>query len=160
MIVKVLSKIAFDDMLEIKCINNSNVQEYKKTFFISIINTGERRKEDEPTLKDSENVKVLYFDDTTADLEVPIIGEQRSVKACAMTYMQAEELVSFIVNNKDKANCIVHCSAGISRSGAVGTFINDLFGIKHQEFIRNNPYVLPNPHVLSLLRKAYRYYHQ
>lgn len=157
MVVKVLSKLAFDAMIKNKGISNSNVEEYKNTFFISIINTSTKKIEEQPILKDAENVKVLYFDDTLVDYDVPIIGEQRSVKALAMTYLQAEELVSFIVKHKDKKSCIVHCSAGISRSGAVGTFINDIYGVKYDEFIKNNPYIQANVHVYSLLKKAYRY---
>jgi predicted protein tyrosine phosphatase len=158
MVVKVLSKLAFDSMIKNKGVSNSNVEEYKNTFFISIINTGNtKRIEEQPILKDAENVKVMCFDDVIEDIDIPIIGQSTSINALAMTYLQAEELVSFIMKHKDKKSCIVHCSAGISRSGAVGTFINDIYGIKHEEFIKNNPYIQSNMHVYLLLKKAYRY---
>lgn len=54
--------------------------------------------------------------------------------------------------NKDKQQFIVHCSAGISRSGAVGTFINDYFGLDYSTFRKTNPQVQPNPFVLRTLK--------
>ena len=47
----------------------------------------------------------------------------------------------------------VHCNAGISRSGAIGTFANDYCGMNYSEFLKNNPYIMANSYVLRLLRR-------
>jgi predicted protein tyrosine phosphatase len=51
---------------------------------------------------------------------------------------------------------IVQCNAGISRSGAVGLFLNEMFGLSHKEFIQNNHGIMPNPLVLSVLNQLLR----
>ena len=68
----------------------------------------------------------------------------------------AKEIVQFVKDvhaDKESAVLIVHCHAGISRSGAVGTFACDYVRLDYQEFIDLNPYIMSNPHVLSLLRR-------
>jgi len=49
---------------------------------------------------------------------------------------------------------VVHCNAGISRSGAVGTFACDYCGLNYQEFMKENPYIMANPYVLRMLRRV------
>lgn len=53
-----------------------------------------------------------------------------------------------------RGNLIVHCHAGISRSGAVGTFATELLGLNIQQFQKAHPWIDPQPHVLNLLRVA------
>lgn len=70
---------------------------------------------------------------------------------------KAKKLYEFIKRNKDKKLAIIHCSAGISRSGAIGTFIHDLYGTcSYDEFKKRNPMIRPNQHILSMLRKQQR----
>ena len=66
---------------------------------------------------------------------------------------QARELNTFIKENKDKEICYVHCSAGISRSGAIATHIFDLYGESFDEFKHMNPQIQPNIDILTKLRK-------
>ena len=67
---------------------------------------------------------------------------------------KAHKLYEFIKRNKDKSLAIIHCGAGVSRSGAIGTFIFDLYGtISWDQFIRKNPRVVANGHILKLLRE-------
>jgi predicted protein tyrosine phosphatase len=149
--VWVLMKQHFDELMRSQKITDENVHERKDVFFISINDsTG---TDEVPYFKDAENVKVLFFDDVDEDLHIPILGTSEFQTAKAMTDLQAEALFSFIRANKDKKTCIVHCAAGISRSGAVGTFINDYMQGDYAEFKKNNPYIHPNSHVLSTLRK-------
>lgn len=51
---------------------------------------------------------------------------------------------------------IVHCHAGVSRSGAVATFSCDYCGLDYNEFIKGNRFIMANPHVLDVLRKKTR----
>jgi predicted protein tyrosine phosphatase len=63
---------------------------------------------------------------------------------------QAIQIVEFINETKkdpNGADLIVHCHAGISRSGAVATYIAEKLGIDFHD-----PEIRPNSHVLSVLR--------
>lgn len=152
--VFILPKHKFDELMVQKGISDDNVEEKTGTFFISIndsftpsVYSG--RMFHPHFSEDKKNVKVLFFDDV-----VP--GEENTGSSTrAMSAEQAQELVRFIKNNEDKDTCIVHCAAGVSRSGAVGTFINDLFGEDFFTFKKRNPQVRPNNHVLRLLREAW-----
>lgn len=65
----------------------------------------------------------------------------------------AKKIVSFLDGLKDRPGnetLVVHCDAGISRSGAVGSFASDYFGLNYEEFKKMNR-VLPNYHVRRLL---------
>ena len=57
----------------------------------------------------------------------------------------------------DDAVLVAHCDAGVSRSGAVGTFAVEYLGLDYETFIKENPYTVPNPFVLRTLRKIYGY---
>jgi predicted protein tyrosine phosphatase len=66
----------------------------------------------------------------------------------------AYEYVKNIHYNKEQETLLIHCDAGISRSGAIGTWACDYLGLNYFEFQKMNPFIHPNPHVLSLLYKA------
>ena len=69
---------------------------------------------------------------------------------------QAKQVVGFVKKihgQKEETVLVAHCAAGISRSGAVGTFAVDYAGLKYIDFKEENRQVFPNPHVLRLLRK-------
>jgi len=68
----------------------------------------------------------------------------------------AKQVVDFIKNvqKEDKDSFLLaHCSAGISRSGAIGTFACEFCGLDYAEFITDNSYIMANPHILRLLRR-------
>jgi len=69
------------------------------------------------------------------------------------TEQQAKKVVSWINNNKGKLyGVVVHCWAGISRSGAVAKFIADKFGLpfpkERSEFV--------NRYIYDMLQQADR----
>lgn len=71
---------------------------------------------------------------------------------------QAKQVVDFFKrikedNGSDNAFLICHCDAGISRSGAVGVFACEFFGLEFYDFFLNNRHVDPNPMVLRMLRE-------
>lgn len=55
----------------------------------------------------------------------------------------------------EETTVIVHCDAGICRSGAVGEFIADVTSYDRLQFVRDNPHILPNIHVKSVLWNTY-----
>ena len=75
----------------------------------------------------------------------------------AMTDSQAQQIADFVKLSQERP-FIIHCTAGISRSGAVGEVLNHYFN-RHlsndtpafEQFYRNNPDIDPNSHVRQML---------
>jgi len=68
---------------------------------------------------------------------------------------QAKEIVDFVKGVQEDGEdsiFVAHCMAGISRSGAVGSFTCDYYGLDYEEFLKDNPFNFANPHVLKLLQ--------
>jgi predicted protein tyrosine phosphatase len=76
----------------------------------------------------------------------------------AMSVEQGKEIVDFVKKNKDKNNFYIHCSAGISRSGAVASFIYDYFKENGNDVVMTPHYPeTPNYHVKNTLKRILRY---
>lgn len=146
--VKVLDKMSFDIIMQRTGITNETVEQQSDTFFISINDT--QGTDEVPYFQNKKNVKVLFFDDVEKDIDDPKYGFIK-----AFTQEQAKEIVDFLEEQHGKQKCFLHCAAGVSRSGAVGTFVNDFFGADFFEFQKNNPYVHPNGHVLRTLKREF-----
>jgi predicted protein tyrosine phosphatase len=66
----------------------------------------------------------------------------------------AKKIIGFIDRIKDNVDIlVVHCDAGVSRSGAVGVFACRYLKLDEKEFRRQNS-VLPNMYVLQVLNEA------
>lgn len=153
MIVRVLSKDHFDTVLPRMCIDNLNVEEHSDKAFISITDGD---KEDIHYFdKDYQNVLNLEFDDASDE------ENQRRIKLglrelILFTREQGEQIIDFLEKNKSIETLYVHCLAGRSRSGAVGTFANDVYGAEtFYEFCNSNPTIMPNYFILALLKRVY-----
>ena len=92
----------------------------------------------------AKNLLVLFFDDVEEG-------------ANAMTAEQAEKIADFVLRPGDDRPIIVHCSAGISRSGAVGSVFNWYFNrcladneADYRAFGLRHPDLVPNAHVRKL----------
>ena len=75
-----------------------------------------------------------------------------------MTTTDAKRIVDFVVGQSPEKPLIIHCTAGISRSGAVGMVLNDWLNRRlssneedYNHFYRENPDLYPNEHVQRLL---------
>ena len=133
-------------------IDDSNVEDFENDAFISIIGTTDDSYDmvgRHHFMENHKNVLNLEFDDVEKDIEVGGYSFK------AITDEQAEAIVKFIIDNKGK-DFYVHCLAGISRSGAVGTFIFDFFKDDDTKFV-SRPKIRPNIEVLSKLKKNYWY---
>ena len=135
--ITILPKLYFEQLM-----SKIGDKSTDNSFFISILDPDCK----EPIKEDSENYKSWWFwdVDTKVGNYDPINGRQ------------ARDIYDFIVANKDKKTCFVHCSAGVSRSGAVGTFINDFMQQDYKEFKRDNPNIMPNNLITSMLNRIHR----
>jgi predicted protein tyrosine phosphatase len=98
-----------------------------------------------------DGLSICFWDITPKSME-----DNRYKDAILFDENHAKAIFEFIkkANEVEDAVLVAHCDAGISRSGAVGTFTVDYCQLDYKEFISNNMRVMANDHVLKLLRKA------
>lgn len=104
--------------------------------------------------QDHPNVLRLLFDDVDTPLTTSSLGDGRDViPVVPMTEEQGQLIVDFVRANKDKQNFVVHCAAGISRSGAIAKFIVEYFDGEEWYYQHLNPHTMPNSRILNILRR-------
>jgi len=146
--VLVLSKREFDNLMVDNGITDENVE--KRTGIV-LISINDSSREETYFKENHINVIVMKFDDIEREGEVsPTNKGECKVFDDAM----AQELYEFIKRNRDRETCIVHCEAGISRSGAVGSFVNGYTQGDWERFKRENSFISPNGRVLRMLNHA------
>jgi predicted protein tyrosine phosphatase len=151
MVVKVVSQQQFNYSLDKKGINDWTVSNLRKTLFISILDSSGMKSH---FSVEHDNVLILKFDDLTDE-------EFERTNLHGKGYIlfgeeHAKKIIKFLERNKEKEYCLVHCAAGVSRSGAVGTFINDFFSrTDYFTFMKENSSIKPNAYILSTLKKVY-----
>jgi len=167
--IKVLSRKDFEELLLINNIDDQNVESHQEAIFISILNTLSvpGLNHHKPVFKNPHyNVITLTFDDTMEEtfqsvyLTGDINNPTKIITGVPMSEKQAEELVQFLSKHLAKNLAIVHCSAGISRSGAIGLFLSDITRSGYEKFKRENPMVIPNGYVYRLLKKKYEQFNK
>jgi predicted protein tyrosine phosphatase len=146
----IMSKRQFNEMIFHNHITLDNIENFTTSFFISIDGTiGEKY----PACfnENKENLLCLKFDDVGFEADIG-----HGLIAKPMSHEQGKQLYDFIMKHKDRKLCYVHCGAGISRSGAVGSFVQEISDTNYEEFKRMNRHIAPNPYVLSILHKIHR----
>lgn len=113
------------------------------------------------SILDVDNEETKY--DTTIDnfLQVKMWDVERDVVSNGVIKYEKPndvellKILDFVNRNKDKTTFIIHCSGGISRSGAVASYIADKFNneVDRSDFIKNNKQIQPNLYILKRLRK-------
>ena len=97
------------------------------------------------------NVLNLDFDDIAAP------DEWKNLSKCSQYILfdenMAGQIADFVDANKNAAVWIVHCSAGVSRSGAVSLWLKDCLKSKYDIEANNvdGRYAVPNAYVLRVL---------
>lgn len=101
------------------------------------------------------NVLNLTFDDVSADESCGAGGSSVGDGYVLFDENMAREIAAFVDANKDASVWIVHCSAGVSRSGAVSRWLKDWLAFKYGIEADNvdGKYAVPNAHVLEVLDK-------
>ena len=71
----------------------------------------------------------------------------------------ADAIIDFLIDaitEPESEMLFVNCMAGISRSGAVITFVSDILDIPQMKVMHDNPDIMPNPFVLKTLKRRWR----
>jgi protein tyrosine/serine phosphatase len=129
--VLILSEVAFIE-------SYPRLKNRKDLFFISILDPDNKKKS---LFRERGNYKTWKFYDLEYD-----IGNYKSI-----TFDQAKEIRDFIVENLDKT-LVVHCAAGVARSGAIGEFYWELLGGSYKDLLEKYSWISPNGKVLAYLR--------
>ena len=105
-----------------------------------------------PGLQNHRNLLILFFDDIVNEPETPEDLE----RSILFTPEMAEQIMRFV--DDGKMPLLVHCTAGISRSGAVGEVLNWYFNRYLEtnpeddaDFTHNNRRILPNAIVRRIM---------
>jgi predicted protein tyrosine phosphatase len=143
--IYILSKQQFDKLMKLNDVTDKNIVD-KDVAIISIHSYNDLESVGHPYFKDNlPNVLNIFFDDVEND----IIEKEKQYKSFSIE--QGKQLIEFIETNKEKDSFIIHCLAGISRSGAIGQFICDYFQSDKEQFKINNKHINPNQQVLKIL---------
>lgn len=139
-----LPKSLFVSKLDTILNNENNV-------VISILDSDAER-----VVEDSARCLTFWFDDVSPTITFNFSDLYENVQS--MKIADAKRMVDFIlkfVEADEKFNFIVHCSAGICRSGAVAKFIQKISSFNNKKFDKANPNILPNEWVFNCLMQTY-----
>lgn len=134
---------------DLKCDDNT-VEKFEKTWIISIFgsqNSSPFFKEHHP------NVLLVQVDDIDEDKFE--IAKKENIDLILFTKNQAKQIIEFLMNMGDDFTLVVHCGAGVCRSGAVVEFARGMLHLDYDEFKMDNPHILPNLFILKALRLYY-----
>lgn len=149
--IKIISRETFKQMIGYK---DSPVDlSDQPYYFISINDTvGVANTQ---LIEKSDNTLILYFDDCESEMDIDVDGKIE--KRLPLSNEDAKSLLSFIEKMNPDKDVYVHCSMGVSRSGAVGTFIFDYMKVMYGKgdwvrYSKANAQINPNRYVLNKLR--------
>ena len=108
-----------------------------------------------PALRGHRHLLALNFDDVAPKPErLEDLG-----RLVMFSTEMAERIMRFV--NDGGMPLLVHCAAGISRSGAVGEMLNWYFNryltdnkADYDDFVQNNRQIIPNPIVRRIMMKV------
>lgn len=143
--------VSYHSRQEIQKIDPTEFDRLNGAVLISIRDPGSPT----PLLKTGwDHVRFFEFGDCDSDMEVlrkDAEGKPQTVVIPAMTEEQAGSMYRFVSIHRAR-RIYVHCEAGISRSAAVATFVQENFRYK----LENRDRGIPNAHVHALLARVGR----
>lgn len=139
--IKAIPKLVFD-----KYFTNKEFKDYDYACFISILDVDNNEQKFDESADNFLQVKMW-------DIEEDLF-ENGELKYEKPNDNELKKIVDFVNKHKDKSVFIIHCSAGISRSGSVVTFLYDKFlsEIDKEKFRRENKHIVPNIYILNRLK--------
>lgn len=136
-----ISVLSLKRILDIKLkglhLHNDELYFFKDLYVISIVDF------DRPKLfPDSNEILNLSFDDTGYNEYGRLFN-----------YTHAKLICDFLEKTDKSKHLIVHCTMGVSRSGAVAEFAVDHFypNIEYSTFIEKNNFIIPNVYIKNQL---------
>lgn len=134
------------------CENKYKLLEDSRVALISILNYDDTEKVIEDIVGKS---ITLFFDDIGHFNTIPEDILKIYPNLILFNGEHAKKIIDFQKSLSDKIEyIIIHCTAGISRSGAVATFLQSIYHKNDEDnewFSRNNRHIIPNKHVLKVL---------
>ena len=123
-------------------ISDGNFKRYSNVAFISIIDCDNNENRYTQETKNFLQVKMWDIEEDVGQYKKP--SDEEILK-----------IFNFINDNSTCEYFVIHCSAGISRSGAVTRFLLEKFNdeIDKEKFNRDNKHILPNLYILNKLRE-------
>ncbi len=134
-----IPKYAFDNRF-----TNDDFIKYKdKACFISVVDESHVEKKYDTSIENFLQVKMW-------DVESDVSDEYKKPSDAELL-----KVVNFVNKHINKHSFIVHCGAGISRSGAIVVYIKDKIRdhIDIAEFHRLNTQIQPNLYILNRLKQ-------
>jgi predicted protein tyrosine phosphatase len=139
--IQAIPKLFFD-----KHFTDKEFKYYNYACFISILDVDNKEQKFDKSIYNFLQVKMW-------DIEIDIY-ENSELKYEKPNDFELQKIVDFVNKHKNKSVFVVHCSAGISRSGAVATFIKDKFlsEVNKENFMKENKFIQPNLYILKRLK--------
>lgn len=109
-----------------------------------------------PTINCLDSLSLHFADITKKEYLTHYDQLRRNGCDVLFTEEHAKQIIEFIdrINKREEDEyLVVHCDAGISRSGAIGTFINDYLGLDFKEFKDMNRGIRPNEYIMDIMQK-------
>jgi hypothetical protein len=154
--IKVFPRVSMDAYIA----NNRLGFPYGRWYFISIYGDDSRLVNPKTSkilngLGCVKSASLLFWDIT--DKSYNEIKKSNSItRAILFNDKHAKQIIWLIdLAQKDPTDSalVVHCAAGISRSGAVATFACDYCRLDYANFLKDNPCLYPNQFVLRTLHR-------
>lgn len=104
---------------------------------------------------DTDRVVTLFFDDVRPNSA--FLEERGPITMFATEH--AEKIIDFLTAFHalpSEDTLYVNCGAGIARSGAIVTFVRDIYDLDHVQFDADNPHIFPNSWVLETLENCWK----
>lgn len=138
-----ISKSAFENKF-----TNNDIKSYFNSCFISVLDPDNFEFKFNTNMNNFLQVKMW-------DIEYDIFNEKGELIYQKPQDEEIKKIVDFINKNKDKNSFIIHCSAGISRSGAIARFIKEKFPneVNDNLFNKNNKHIMPNLYIFNRLKE-------
>lgn len=127
--------------------SNKEFEYYDYACFISILDNDNDEKRYEGAADNFLQVRMWDIERDAKDTDGTIYEKPPDTELI--------KIVDFVNKHKDKTVFVIHCTAGVSRSGAVATFLHDKFlsEIDREHFRRENKHIMPNLYILNRLKE-------
>ena len=150
--IDVLARTYFEER-----IGSNEITQLLKTHKVISIQSSSGWDSEPPFAKEhceSKNLLCLVFDDYFGIPDDPI---ERS-RVALFTHELAERIMRFV--DDGSMPLVVHCTQGVSRSGAIGYVLDRYFNRvlannekDYEYFMTRNPFIMPNPNVVEVFLK-------